>query len=106
MLYVPEFHCNLLSVSRLTQDNNCFVNFFSHNCVFQDQTQQKVLATGEHQDGLYYLTQSAPFSSQSAVSISTQSRLAHVNNLWNSSSKLSNSKVWHLGLGHPSEGVI
>lgn len=57
VLYVPEFHCNLLSVSKLTQDSNCFVNFFSHNCVFQDQTREKVLATGEHHDGLYYLTQ-------------------------------------------------
>lgn len=74
---------------------------FPHLCFSGPDS--KVLATSEHHDGLHYITQSAPFSSQSTVPISSPS-LAHT--LMNSSPKLSESKMWHLRFKHPSEGVI
>lgn len=100
VLYIPVFSCNLLSVSKLTQDSQCTVIFYSHNCVFQALTQQKVLATGEHHDGLYYLTQSevSPSILPSLPSSAT------VNTA--SVSTLSASKLWHLRLGHPSNVVL
>lgn len=30
VLFVPTFNCNLLSVSKLTQDSSCVVTFFPH----------------------------------------------------------------------------
>lgn len=56
VLYAPDFHCNLLSVLKVLQDSNCLVHFTPTKCIFQCQTQQRVLATGEHRDGLYLLT--------------------------------------------------
>lgn len=50
VLFVPNFNCNLLSVSKITKDSNCSVNFLSSTCVFQDQN-QGILATGVEKEG-------------------------------------------------------
>lgn len=34
VLHVPKLTCNLLSVSKLSKDSNCSVNFFESYCVF------------------------------------------------------------------------
>nr|XP_004513812.1 uncharacterized protein LOC101489272 [Cicer arietinum] len=46
VLYVPKLNCNLLSISKLTQDLNCFTKFLPHLCEFQDlDSGRKVLRT-------------------------------------------------------------
>nr|DAD45032.1 TPA_asm: hypothetical protein HUJ06_003262 [Nelumbo nucifera] len=42
MLCLPNFHCNLLSVSKLTANMNCIVIFFLTFCVIQDPDPQEV----------------------------------------------------------------
>lgn len=36
VLHVPNLSCNLLSISKITSDLKCRVNFFSSFCEFQD----------------------------------------------------------------------
>ena len=36
VLHVPNFSCNLLSVSKLTKNKICQTLFFDNHCVFQD----------------------------------------------------------------------
>ena len=50
VLHVPKLSCNLLSVSKITKDLNCFVNF-SHSCKFQDLISgRKIGNAKEHGD--------------------------------------------------------
>lgn len=35
ILHVPQFNCNLLSISRLTKNLQCAITFFSDFCVMQ-----------------------------------------------------------------------
>ena len=64
VLLVPQFNCNLLSVSKFAQDSNCLVTFTSNSCLFQDQNQVKTLAAGTEQGGIFFFnfTQCYQFS--------------------------------------------
>ncbi|KAF8397472.1 hypothetical protein HHK36_016389 [Tetracentron sinense] len=48
VLCVPNFHFNLLSISKLTQTLNCAAIFFPTFCVFQDLASRKLIGAGEH----------------------------------------------------------
>ena len=37
VLHVPKLACNLLSVSKLLKNSNCYVIFYESHCVFQDR---------------------------------------------------------------------
>lgn len=107
VLYIPTFNCNLLSVSKLTQVNNCSVQFYPHHCVFQGQTPQRVLAFGEHHDGLYFFTQLSLHSTAiSTAESSSHLAQASVHTLLCQTSSVPSAKMWHLRLGHPSDAVI
>ncbi|OIT36672.1 hypothetical protein A4A49_51924, partial [Nicotiana attenuata] len=53
VLCVPTFKFNLLSVSKVTKDLNCFASFFPTFCVFQDLWSGRVKEIGREEDGLY-----------------------------------------------------
>ncbi|XP_019236310.1 PREDICTED: uncharacterized protein LOC109216595 [Nicotiana attenuata] len=55
VLCVPDFKYNLLSVSKLTKELQCSVNFFPTFCVFQDLYTGKVKGIGKEKGGLYLL---------------------------------------------------
>ncbi|CAL1372799.1 unnamed protein product [Linum trigynum] len=87
VLYVPEFKCNLLSVSRLTQENNVALIFLRDMCIIQDLHSRSVIGRGILRDGLYYLK-----------ILSSQEQFA-----FTADGKRSVSEdVWHNRLGHPS----
>ena len=44
VLHVPKLSCNLFSVSKFTQTNNCVAKFFPSYCEFQDLGSGKRLA--------------------------------------------------------------
>ena len=77
VLLVPEFHCNLLSVSKFTQDSKCLVVFLVGKCMFQDQNQVKT---------------------PSAHTVTASSSSSH--------SSVHNFKLWHLRLGHAPLSVL
>ncbi|XP_075076488.1 uncharacterized protein LOC142163133 [Nicotiana tabacum] len=55
VLFVPEFKFNLLSVSKLTRQLLCSVNFFPDFCLFQDLYTGRVRGIGREKGGLYIL---------------------------------------------------
>lgn len=55
VLYVPQFRHNLLSIHKLSKDDNCIVNFKPNVCEIVDPITRGVKAIGQLQNGLYYL---------------------------------------------------
>ena len=56
VLYVPEFHFNLISISKLRQDISCHVLFTSNGCFVQDQLTKTQWLLGRQVHGLYHTT--------------------------------------------------
>ncbi|KAL5849149.1 hypothetical protein ACOSQ4_007162 [Xanthoceras sorbifolium] len=52
MLHVPRITKNLLSVFKLTKDNNLVVEFYSDCCVFKDKNLGTILLKRTLKDGL------------------------------------------------------
>lgn len=55
VLYVPNFHINLISVTNLCFDSNCLVSFTNKKCLIQEQKALRMIGSAEMMDGLYYL---------------------------------------------------
>ncbi|OMO51399.1 Reverse transcriptase, RNA-dependent DNA polymerase [Corchorus capsularis] len=55
VLNIPDFKCNLISVSKLTKDLNCALIFVADFCVIYDLPSRKLIGVGKLRDGLYYL---------------------------------------------------
>lgn len=87
VLYIPDFKCNLLSVSKLTKENNCVIMFFERGCLIQDSCTRSLIGVGRLCDGLYILDFVG----------SRQVCLAH---------QQIEPEVWHQRLGHaPAEKI-
>lgn len=55
VLFVPEFKCNLLSVSQLTKELQCVAAFFPDFCILHDLSSGQVKGIGREDQGLYIL---------------------------------------------------
>ncbi|XP_074344488.1 uncharacterized protein LOC141704308 [Apium graveolens] len=55
VLYVPQFQHNLMSIHRLSEDNNCVVHFYPKGCTIIDAATKRIQANGALQNVLYYL---------------------------------------------------
>lgn len=86
VLNVPNFKCNLLSVSRLTRDLNCSLTFFPEFCVIQDLHSRNPIGLGKARNGLYFLEPVGRGGVAFSVSL--------------------DSKTWHRRLGHISAAVL
>ncbi|KAG9443027.1 hypothetical protein H6P81_018881 [Aristolochia fimbriata] len=86
VLCVPSSLKHLLSVSKLTYDNNCVVTFDSHGFRVQEATSGKLLLKGRNKDGLYVVDHNA---SPSCLL-----------------SSVSDFSFWHRRLGHPGASVM
>lgn len=53
MLHVPQIKRNLISIARLTTDNDVFLEFHSCFCLVKDKVSKKVMLRGTLKDGLY-----------------------------------------------------
>lgn len=85
-LYVPNFASNLLSVSKVTKDLNCFVIFGPNKVIFQDITTGKRIGEGKLQNGLYMLEDKK--------------------RVFNASKEHNDHELWHARLGHPSNLIL
>lgn len=97
VLFVPDLHCNLLSVSRLNSDLKCTTKFFAHSCVFQDLASGMMIGSAELCGGLYLLK----------MNVSPRGLTATYPTLVNSAPPLILNKdnavlLWHYRLGHPN----
>ena len=85
VLYTPNFKCNLISVQKLAQDENCIIIYGVNFCILQDFTSRKLIGIVEMRNGVYYFKMHA--GGTSYVANSTKE-----------------SNIWHQRLGHPSFG--
>lgn len=83
-LFVSKFMCNLISVSKLTEDYNCVVIFVANHYVIQDLYSKMKIGEGKRQNGLYML------------------ELALRKTIAMKVNKANNAKLWHERLGHTS----
>ena len=106
VLFVPTFTCNLLSVSKLTHDNECTVRFTQSLCQFQDQN-QVTLATGVERGGLYFFKQpQASQASDSDFQLASTSQTAVCSTAVSHQVSTTDSKLWHLRMGHAPNSVL
>ncbi|XP_010513388.1 PREDICTED: uncharacterized protein LOC104789378 [Camelina sativa] len=89
VLYVPNFNCTLISVSRLLKQTGCIAIFTDTLCVLQDRFTKTLIGTGEEHDGVYYFT--------GVTAARVHRTAAH---------QISSSKLWHRRLGYPSSRVL
>jgi hypothetical protein len=54
-LYVPSFNINLISISRLTTDNNVGLFFLHTKCILQDLSKWRIIGLAEAESGLYHI---------------------------------------------------
>ncbi|CAN0924366.1 Retrovirus-related Pol polyprotein from transposon RE2 [Linum grandiflorum] len=87
VLHVPEFKCNLISISKLTNARNCAVTFFPDRFVIQDLQTGTLIGKGKLRDGLYYWDEDV--SRLDSMALATQQSGTPYD-------------VWHQRLGHPS----
>lgn len=77
VLNIPDFKCNLLSVSKLTRNLNCALTFFPDFCVMQDLPLRNLIGIGRHCDGLYLLEPTI----KKGTALSWHKRLGHASSL-------------------------
>jgi hypothetical protein len=83
VLYVPKLNCNLISISQLSDESNCTVQFTANLCAIQDHTSKMLIGAGERRDGLYFFRE---------VPKAKAYKVEEIKQL----------EVWHQRLGHPS----
>ncbi|KAJ0535693.1 putative RNA-directed DNA polymerase [Helianthus annuus] len=87
VFFVPTYGVNLLSVYKLSKDNQITVVFNENNCLLQDSKSRRVLVIGKQDNGLYFVNKGGN----------------SVNLCFNS---LNNSNLWHSRLGHPADQIL
>ena len=92
VLHVPSFPISLLSISRITRNQNCSVTFFPSHCVFQDLLMRRTIGNGREENGLYLLEPQE------------QPHKAHHSTLAGSTSN--DILLWHRRLGHPAFDLL
>ena len=56
VLFVPDFNCTLISVSKLLKQTGCIAIFTDTLCVLQDRFSRTLIGEGEEREGVYYFT--------------------------------------------------
>ncbi|PKU67431.1 Retrovirus-related Pol polyprotein from transposon TNT 1-94 [Dendrobium catenatum] len=90
ILHVPALSHNLLSIHKLTTDNNCSISFDPHGYTIQDLTDHQILLRGRTRNGLYSIFTPKIKTSPTALKCITESR----------------SSPWHARLSHPHHHVL
>ena len=93
VLHVPKLSCNLISISKLTQDLNCQAKFFHSHCEFQDTASGKMIGNARECGGLYILDEESNSSKIDQENSCLKTTLVNKDN---------EIYLWHFRLGHPS----
>jgi len=91
VLHVPAASKNLVSINRLTRDNNAFVEFHPDYFSIKEAATKKTILRGKAEGGLY------PIKSLPSRTSSNKQVLGVTK---------PTTSTWHSGLGHPSTSVI
>ncbi|KAK3035781.1 hypothetical protein RJ639_033510 [Escallonia herrerae] len=101
VLYVPNLAVNLIYVSCLATDANCFVAFSNDICVLQDRTSKSLIGLGKMHRGMFVFqplstaTVVQPLSTATVVQPLSTATVAAV-------SESESYELWHRRMGHPS----
>nr|XP_016497685.1 PREDICTED: uncharacterized protein LOC107816475 [Nicotiana tabacum] len=97
VLCVPAFRFNLVSVSKLIKDLNCYVTFFPTFCVFQELLYGRVKEIDRELDGLYYIQ-----------SLAKNKRVAvpHSFAVTKGIARDGSTALWHKQMGHVHVSVL
>ena len=87
VLFVPDFHCTLLSVSKLLKQTGCIAIFTDTLYVLQDRFSRTLIGAGEEREGVYYFTEVKVARAHGAKMIQS-------------------SVLWHRRLDHPASKVL
>ncbi|KAE8701309.1 hypothetical protein F3Y22_tig00110548pilonHSYRG00747 [Hibiscus syriacus] len=90
VLLVPNLTKNLLSISKLTRENNCSITFSSSGFTIQDLATRTVVGVRRCEKGLYVLD---------------RGHASFLSSLSKCTSRAS-SVTWHARLGHPSFRIV
>ncbi|XP_070010094.1 uncharacterized protein [Nicotiana sylvestris] len=93
VLCVPTFKFNLLSVSKLTKELQCFVSFYPDFFIFQDLFTGRVKGIGKREEELYILRPKGD------AEIKEQMRSLAVRGI-------TDSELWHKRMGHVPMAVL
>lgn len=85
VLYIPSFHVNLISIAKLVDRNNCFMQFNANTCHILQNHSKEMIGIANLGKGLYILDSTTHKSSNSSVSYNPcniwHSRLGHISNV-------------------------
>lgn len=82
VLYIPNFHYNLVSIAQLCRELRCIVIFTDKLCVLQDRISRNLIGVGELRGWVYCFNEAATVMVQANV--------------------VGSHNLWHSRLGHPS----
>lgn len=88
VLYIPDIKFNLLSVSKITKELCCSVNFYPEFFIFQRLYNGKVMGIGKEYEGLYWLQEEEAIKAGAVIK------------------DQQDPVLWHNRLGHPSVEVL
>lgn len=92
VLYVPQFHYNLISVQRLCVDNGVTLRFSHSHCFVQAPSMSEPMVLGSLYQGLYCTSPSSHVAASNS-----HATVARTSNL-----STETPMLWHLRLGHAS----
>ncbi|KAI5417845.1 hypothetical protein KIW84_042459 [Lathyrus oleraceus] len=67
VLYMPNFHVNLISIIKLVSSNNCSIHFTVDTCQIMQNLSKAMIGTTRLQRGLYATTTDMPISQESEL---------------------------------------
>ncbi|KAK3035187.1 hypothetical protein RJ639_034575 [Escallonia herrerae] len=89
VLHVPKLSCNLLSISKLTNDLKCQANFYSSRCEFQEMVSGRLIRSARASGGLYFF--------EDGTNSGKHVQSTCLESVFDSNDVM----LWHYRLGHP-----
>lgn len=93
VLYVPDFHYNLLSVTKLSKNSGWELVFCSQWCLIQDVMNKKKIGSTKAINDLYHLDPKDLFTFPVNVNFASQINC-------------DKDVLWHFRLEHPSNKIL
>lgn len=92
VLHVPNLYCNLLSISKITHDLNCRVNFYPSHYEFKELVSGRMIGSARAIGGLYLFEDGCQSSN-----LVQRTCFKSISNFG-----FHEIMLWHYRLGHPS----
>lgn len=104
VLFIPNFHANLVSVPQLISDNNCYIVVTKQTCLFLQNSTQKMIGSARLCHGLYMMEVPVVVSDHNSFgSICNVSPTIPFCNPVSKNS--SDNHLWNMRLGHLSHYI-